>query len=521
MFSLVGTAKIELANPKMAAVTQLRNQWINPSDISTILMIIGGDVVQTALAQSTGTWFTPVCFSFGWVAYAFMALVSVIGDGRLLPLPDYPVKVFNLKSGYVRDNQNWVIGRILRDHEAWISKKTRCNDGIRISIFEAKKNENCWTKFSYDRLHLFGLLTMVVQFAIVSVPIVLDGDWTVMLVVGVGTLLALGHGSLPQWTAEKLPNRQHADTVFGLTTGNGSRDVMIIRGAGNCLNLEDFAITHSPRNGSPWEKFDKHFAKAPTGPDDRLYRRTGSLLREAKEFRGLPVGFWITLVTTFVQSLLWLLLLNTVAGVKHNTWYLLLAGGIGMFQNGIIAAIERPPKSRNLPLEFQATIARRKVMDGLMDLEDALQCARPLVQEFFPGDLRPDEKEWWDNGNREPYERKRNSEIRWRGIPGGKDIQELVRLDSYISAAAATTTKERNQEKQPPPASTMTTIGSKSQLKSAGVAERPSSPRLPHPPSITFSTDVQDHSKGRYATLPLQAARDLEEGPRRISPSWS
>jgi hypothetical protein len=32
----------------------LGGQWANPADVSTILMVIGGDVVQKALAQSTG-----------------------------------------------------------------------------------------------------------------------------------------------------------------------------------------------------------------------------------------------------------------------------------------------------------------------------------------------------------------------------------------------------------------------------------------------------------------------------------
>ena len=63
-------------------------------------MVVGGDVVQNAFAQGTGKLYTPVCFSFGCVAYAFTTLVGIIGDGRLLPRPDYPAKVLNLGSGY-------------------------------------------------------------------------------------------------------------------------------------------------------------------------------------------------------------------------------------------------------------------------------------------------------------------------------------------------------------------------------------------------------------------------------------
>ena len=45
----------------------LRKQWSNPTDIFTILLIIGGDVVQRAIAQLSGGRLTPVSFSFGWV----------------------------------------------------------------------------------------------------------------------------------------------------------------------------------------------------------------------------------------------------------------------------------------------------------------------------------------------------------------------------------------------------------------------------------------------------------------------
>lgn len=43
------------SNATGADMTQtLGGQWANPADVSTILMVIGGDVVQKALAQSTG-----------------------------------------------------------------------------------------------------------------------------------------------------------------------------------------------------------------------------------------------------------------------------------------------------------------------------------------------------------------------------------------------------------------------------------------------------------------------------------
>lgn len=50
--------------------SRLRDQWRNPSDIFTILMILGGDIVQVAIAQLCAgpvPFLTPVSFSFGWV----------------------------------------------------------------------------------------------------------------------------------------------------------------------------------------------------------------------------------------------------------------------------------------------------------------------------------------------------------------------------------------------------------------------------------------------------------------------
>ena len=40
-------------------------QWKNPSDVFSVLLILGGDVVGRALAQLAGSGITPVAFSFG------------------------------------------------------------------------------------------------------------------------------------------------------------------------------------------------------------------------------------------------------------------------------------------------------------------------------------------------------------------------------------------------------------------------------------------------------------------------
>lgn len=45
--------------------SEFSNQWQHPSDVFSVLLILGGDVVARALAQLVGSRFTPVAFSFG------------------------------------------------------------------------------------------------------------------------------------------------------------------------------------------------------------------------------------------------------------------------------------------------------------------------------------------------------------------------------------------------------------------------------------------------------------------------
>lgn len=44
---------------------ELSNQWTHPSDVFSVLLILGGDVVARALAQSTGSLIGIPSFSFG------------------------------------------------------------------------------------------------------------------------------------------------------------------------------------------------------------------------------------------------------------------------------------------------------------------------------------------------------------------------------------------------------------------------------------------------------------------------
>ncbi|KAF6804036.1 hypothetical protein CSOJ01_10488 [Colletotrichum sojae] len=379
---------------------ELAGQWMNPSDVSTILFVLGGDIVQKAFTQGSGKFYVPVCFSFGCAAYAFIGLVGIIGDGRLLSPPDYACKVINLESGYLRESKNFVLGRLLRDMEAIENRKPSVEDDddypLRISVFHATFNDRGMTEFSWSRIHLIGLAVTILQFILAVIPVIVNGSWNVILITATGTALVQWIGNLPQWRAEKLPNRQKSSQIYALTSGNGSRDIMVILGYGRCLDLEGLATMPSPRDGRPWEKFIR--LSRPRAAYDNGMTRRNTLKRKTKRttvwpFQGVPIGFMITQATFIVTCVLWLLLLINVSAstALPETWCLLGVGALGMFQNAWLAAAEMAPELRNLPLNLVEVIKGHKVMDVIMDFHETYKCGKPLREEFFPGKLRAEE----------------------------------------------------------------------------------------------------------------------------------
>jgi hypothetical protein len=47
----------------------------------------------------------------------FMTPASALGHQKLTPEAEIPIKVINCDTGYDRDNQSWVLSRLLRDRE--------------------------------------------------------------------------------------------------------------------------------------------------------------------------------------------------------------------------------------------------------------------------------------------------------------------------------------------------------------------------------------------------------------------
>ena len=99
-----------------STLQKLRSQWVNPNDILSLLLLVGGDVIQQALAQQSGDRFpTPVVFSFGWVAYAFTTLLATVGDDRLMPSPPASSSsiVMSTNYGHARTNTSWILNRFV------------------------------------------------------------------------------------------------------------------------------------------------------------------------------------------------------------------------------------------------------------------------------------------------------------------------------------------------------------------------------------------------------------------------
>ncbi|EEC00054.1 hypothetical protein MPER_00091, partial [Moniliophthora perniciosa FA553] len=160
---------------------------------------------------------------------------------------------------------------------------------------------------------------------------------------------------------------------------------MVIFGNGKGLDLEDLAGAESPMVSRPNQ-----------GDPSPVF--------------GFPRAFLITQAACLLLLVLWIIFLITVTSLKQHAWYLLLVGGLGMLQNAFAAGAQRAIGTSGIHLDLVEEFRREKVMHTLMDFEVAYpKLCKPLLDEFFPGQLRENENKWWD-GNREPYDGERDPE---------------------------------------------------------------------------------------------------------------
>ncbi|KAI0399685.1 hypothetical protein F4802DRAFT_540274 [Xylaria palmicola] len=393
--SILSTLSKSHFDPVTSSSTIIR-QWSNPSDVFSVLLILGSDVVAKAIAQLAGSRVTPVAFSFGWVAYSVTALVNVIGGNRLMPAADCPCKVINAHSGVVRENSSWIIGRLVRDFESWMDNgrpdgpiqrrvqqirlekqnalktpKPPRRAGLCVSVYRAREARPGHP--GYDSAYFAGLATAAVQLTLAALPFGLYGNWAILLVTAAGIALSFATGALPQWAAEKWACRRSSDKVTILTQGNGSQHAIVIMGGGKGLDLEDLAAPSSASLSSP-----------------------------------------VTKCLTLILVILWVVLLITAAGVAENTWFLLAIGSLGILDNIYVAGVSRSPEDFGVPLEFVAVIGHRKVMQTLLEVEARFpRVGRSMLATFFPGNLRQDEIDRWNEFDKlaRPRERGKRHEV--------------------------------------------------------------------------------------------------------------
>ncbi|KAL6800563.1 hypothetical protein J3E68DRAFT_448868 [Trichoderma sp. SZMC 28012] len=377
------------------ASDEFANQWTQPNDIFSVLLILGGDVIQLACASMAGSTSmppNPVTFSFGWVAYAISALLSAIGENRLITCqPEAPLMVINLKSGYRRSNNSWLLGRLIKTYQHWMPDEVReklkpPKKKSRVSGSSDVENSNesaepeltgagylsalCIAVYEWqpdlepgvprrDLAWWSGYFVSLIQLAVSVIPLILYGDWAVLLTTAAGTILSYSSASLPQWRYEKWKARRtEKPKAVALTAGNGSPNVIIIEGAKDALDLEDLAA-----GGTSEISSTRYF--------------------------------------TFLLSLLWLVLLITCTGIQSHTWYLLAVGGIGMLHNIVVAAVPRQPEALGIPIKLKdsktgSTSQSQPAVKEIFAEFKHEGWGKALRDEFFPGKLMAVEIEWWD-----------------------------------------------------------------------------------------------------------------------------
>ncbi|KDQ18344.1 hypothetical protein BOTBODRAFT_79354, partial [Botryobasidium botryosum FD-172 SS1] len=321
-----------------------------------ILMVVGGDIIQQALAQLSGSHgfpFTPVAFSFGWVSYTFSAILSATGNGRLMPQPDTSAILINVDSGYSRDVKSWILSRLLRDCESEITDES----GLTIKFFYTSPSKAAGLP-DRDWVYYSGIVVILAQLGIAAIPGALGGDWMPLAIIAAGTILALLSGALPQWGREKWAARDVGEgkrDVICLTRGNGSKLALVIISEGCGLRLEDLASAR------------------------------------VRPSRGTILAFSIL-------STLWLALLVVIQCFTSSAWITLVAvGALGTVQNIIAASARRT----HAALGFHFNEAKTKVVHkvkvfGAIKEAEAHEGKVGLVLTgvFFPHGLRPDEEEW-------------------------------------------------------------------------------------------------------------------------------
>ena len=346
---------------------------VNPSEVFSIMLIIGGDIVQKAIAQMAGKRVTLVAFSFGWVAYAFNGLMSAFGDGSLMPDPDFSSSVIAVRTGNKKSNNSWVLCRLIRDLEQevendfqrWYEQaegelpessrlidtedpKVKCtivdegDTGLVVTMCKVSPSIlDSWfileLMISLEILTILKALgdggipdqhqnvvlyslTVVVQLVLAMIPTILYGNWSVLLMTFSGTVLAALTASLKEWRLEKYKARRGAKGLIAITRGNGHKHVFVIQngkhGDSKHINLEDLA----------------------------------GAVRKADH---------VTRTKSVILAVTWVFFLLLAGGLSDHTWFLLAVGLCGMAHNVYVAGRHVNSANHGIPVQVNKSFGKR------------------------------------------------------------------------------------------------------------------------------------------------------------------
>ncbi|KAK8129018.1 hypothetical protein PG984_010126 [Apiospora sp. TS-2023a] len=372
----------------------------------------GSGTVRKALAQGSGKPYVPVCFSVSSRRLLRPLVIPIFkvfrGNESLLPLPDYPCKLFNLsRGGEPVESDNFVGGRLLRDLE--MSEAARGGDEeheLKISVFAADPNPDALAQsFRNRRTRHVGLVVILAQFATAAAQYVLGRGPSVMFITLAGTLLVQCCAWVPQWAAEKLPapTYRESNSIYALTRGRGSRTVIVIVGNNCCLDLEQLARSPSPR-------------KSQFGVSRGWLSSQWKTWPFASKRRGFVVT-QLAYATTFVLWMRVFVAMYMSAGDALTSWSLLVVGWIGARYNAWLAKKDFPLEMRDISLRKLDDFASGTAMDAIMDFQMVYEKGRPLLREFFPDGFRGEaEERWWDDTDSLEYDLERDK-AGHRGLP--------------------------------------------------------------------------------------------------------
>ncbi|KAL6812926.1 hypothetical protein GGI42DRAFT_364319 [Trichoderma sp. SZMC 28013] len=429
-FTGLGLNIIRSTQDAQSTANDFRDQWTNPSDIFSLLLLVGGDVIQKAPAQFILNRFRPMAFSFGWVAYAFSHLLFAVGNLKALPDLDCPctiTTVFPRKTGlwilstnlpccmilqqlhtifscrvemwespqssFAREygrassspttsaNQSWLLGRLVRNHEYWSVPliKDALNSG-RIPDQDVSVNSSIKTYSPRPK----GLQIFIYKF-VPNSPVnrSLGKDWPWFSGI-ITTLIQLGIAAIPA----------------GLY---GEWEILLITAGGTALayataHFSGYSAFHGYRSRDSRTVFT--LTEGNGSRTAIVFLKDSDIgvdLEHLTRVESTGGSQILRIAAASVQLVFWVALLITVSGLKTHTWFMVAVGALGMMQNLVLAGAPRTPEALGIPVELVRVVGSHGVMDTLLILEAKVPYAgKALLPTYFPGRLRESEIEKWE-----------------------------------------------------------------------------------------------------------------------------